>query len=762
MKLEDVVERVEKYIKSEDTHPRLVDIPNIQDLSSFKQHFNVGSNVFLELKDFCSNEDENPQEEAVFNYLSAARGNIFITELLSFWKLYGDDETKRLILRLLQYNSADAHIIVVAYKCSKYLRLDDIRTRNQIYYVDGDETKDPSITFIPKVVSIKIGEDSISGVSKISYMIENKSFHGIYVKTNKRKSSYPNSIYVLAEESSAYDVLKDNVPEVDGLNELFGTDSEWQFLLEEITKLGHGATFTAYIQEKFGTTTNLEVIARNWKAYDKRIKWLFFTALKMYGAKNNWTLDTAARKSDSADVLMRQLYRSILELDVSDKDFWNKYDERKCLIKAMDDAVDEALDYSNMVKIKGREALYFLTDNTQIERETIFELLDEYGTQYSKDELMLVLKHVYPDLYCYLRPYKFNNDLLDTYFQDYKYQKVINKLLPEFEAIVEEQAVKRDYNRLLPFRAEKTESIPKKGTDLYFVDAMGAEFLGYIMSKAGEYDLQMHTTVCRCELPSITSFNKEFIEVFEQGGANIIPSIKDIDTIKHKGENSFDYTVTKLPIYLAKELDIIDELLKRIKVRLMNGSCDRVVMIADHGATRMAVLKNNIVPVDCNSRGAHGGRVCDLTEDVSKVDFATESNGYYVLANYSRFRGGRPASVEVHGGATLEEITVPIIELNLGKGNIEITVSDVVRFNKRKHDAVLSIFSKTKLDNVSVVIDRKRYKAKETDGQSFTVELPDLNKKGTYLVDVYSNDVLLASDIPFKAEVIGMTETNLL
>lgn len=52
----------------------------------------------------------------------------------------------------------------------------------------------------------------------------------------------------------------------------------------------------------------------------------------------------------------------------------------------------------------------------------------------------------------------------------------------------------------------------------------------------------------------------------------------------------------------------------------------------------------------------------------------TEDNGYWVLANYDMFKGGRPGTVEVHGGATLEEVCVPIIEFTRMPENINVEV----------------------------------------------------------------------------------------
>ena len=42
---------------------------------------------------------------------------------------------------------------------------------------------------------------------------------------------------------------------------------------------------------------------------------------------------------------------------------------------------------------------------------------------------------------------------------------------------------------------------------------------------------------------------------------------------------------------------------------------------------------------------------------------ASYEDGYAVLANYERFKGSRAANLEVHGGATLEEVLVPVITL---------------------------------------------------------------------------------------------------
>lgn len=76
-----------------------------------------------------------------------------------------------------------------------------------------------------------------------------------------------------------------------------------------------------------------------------------------------------------------------------------------------------------------------------------------------------------------------------------------------------------------------------------------------------------------------------------------------------------------------------------------------------------------------NSAGKHAWRCCPINELDEKPACATEENGWWVLANYDRFAGGRLDSVELHGGATLEEILVPVIEFSLKGAKVEVKSS---------------------------------------------------------------------------------------
>ena len=198
---------------------------------------------------------------------------------------------------------------------------------------------------------------------------------------------------------------------------------------------------------------------------------------------------------------------------------------------------------------------------------------------------------------------------------------------------------------------------------------MGVEYLGYIQEKLYELGLVGNIKYGLCNLPSITSKNKEFVSEFNLSNTPI-RDIKAIDEIKHNGVMSYNYETEKLPIHIYSELSEIQMLLKHVESDLLSGQYKRVYLISDHGASRLAVINEHENKWEVSEKGQHSGRCCPKSDISEKPEQATEENDFWCLANYDRFRGGRKANVEVHGGATLEEVIVPIIEMNVSNSKI--------------------------------------------------------------------------------------------
>ena len=152
--------------------------------------------------------------------------------------------------------------------------------------------------------------------------------------------------------------------------------------------------------------------------------------------------------------------------------------------------------FCKVVLQKEEQAIYYLTDNTRQEKELIITLLEKYYQNTSKNEIEKILSLVYPDLYAYIRDYRYNVPLLDNYFSMYTYSKVINKVIPELEELMTQQARLREYNLILEPRTAKMDKIDKTDSQLYFMDAMGVEYLSYILAKCKEKELMANTTIC--------------------------------------------------------------------------------------------------------------------------------------------------------------------------------------------------------------------------------------------------------------------------
>ena len=197
-------------------------------------------------------------------------------------------------------------------------------------------------------------------------------------------------------------------------------------------------------------------------------------------------------------------------------------------------------------------------------------------------------------------------------------------------------------------------------------------------------------------------------------------------------------------------MDIISGVIDKAATELALRRYKRFLIVSDHGASRLAVLCRKEEKYETSTKGKYSGRCCELFEPYD-LPFATEENGYLVLADYGRFRGSRAANVEVHGGASLEEVVVPIIELTLKDSNITVEmVEQCVKVDFRTGTEI-TLFFNSPVKNVSVILNGKRYSAYPLDGNHYRVVLPDMKRAGNYLADVYAGDDLIGK-ITIKAQ----------
>ena len=219
-----------------------------------------------------------------------------------------------------------------------------------------------------------------------------------------------------------------------------------------------------------------------------------------------------------------------------------------------------------------------------------------------------------------------------------------------------------------------------------------------------------------------------------------------------------------MPIYLIKELEIIDELLNKIRASILSGQYSKAIIVSDHGASRLAVLHETENIWSMETKGEHSGRCCKISEINDKPDFAIEESEYWVLANYDRFRGSRRANVEVHGGASIEEVAVPIIEITQKVSNIEAFIVDeskVLTLGAKEY-AIIKIYVGIRSNRISIKLDGNYYDAKETtEPYIYIVGLQNYSKKGRFSIDILNGGDILAIGQQFEIKKKGISETNM-
>ncbi len=758
MNLVDAKKKIQSYLDAKKSWPLIVDVQTKQDCSDLINYFEVGENKFCKGKDFC-NEDGSLKLEELYDAVSANAGDAFYVNLTGFLKLQGK-ETAKNVLKTLATTGISGHVILLTYQCRELLKFSDprISESGRVFIVSGQADEAPEICFFEKGLN-EAFPNHYDGLEDIGEIVEECKGGIAYVATDARKEDFPQSLLHISQLASSYDILVSKDPETKIVQRELGTKVQWNYALK---KMGSG-NWKSLIETEFGDLSGMYHVISEYSSYDENKKWLYYISLLLCGTKENEYLQMVLDSTLNYSTLIESLFRRILDVDKSSDEFEDLYKRRKDVLSRLKDCTGEVVSFCKVLATKGEDAIYYLTDLTDLEKERAIAWLDAYGSKYSTQELIQILKRVYPDLASYLSRYNFKNELLDSYFEAYKYQKVTNQILPSFEEIVEEQAEKNDFVGVLKPRTSIVDKLNVADAEAYFVDAMGVEYLGFIQDKCNQYGLSANITCGRCELPSITSHNKEFVKTLEDKGCNVV-NIKELDEIKHHGKDNFDYEKEKRPVYLVRELEIVDELLQKVRANIDSDKYKKAIVISDHGASRLAVLHNTENTWCMETSGEHSGRCCPTNEINEKPDAAIEADGFWVLANYDRFKGSRKANVEVHGGASIEEVAVPIIEITRKGAKVEAFIVDeskTVMLGAKEH-AVLKIYADIISDGICVKLNGKYFDAEKTSEMYiYAVDLPEYTQEGNYSFDILEGSDIIASGQEFRIEKKGMKKNFL-
>lgn len=310
------------------------------------------------------------------------------------------------------------------------------------------------------------------------------------------------------------------------------------------------------------------------------------------------------------------------------------------------------------------DRLQYLSGDGKEER---IYLLRTIGTWMREDANQVLgcklLEKLYPALHAYLHGECYDSEL-NRYFTLYKVHKLAN-LLPADEDLYFSGIRTETYD----YRFAALHDAITSDCVVLWIDALGVEWLPLLSWALGQCpDGRIsHMLVTQATLPTETCFNEQWkqMEVPHE-------KLDRLDKLAHKG-------VVDDPDYYScveEQLSFVQDIAERANVLLK--SFQRVIITGDHGTSRLAARffhrREGMLPPPGATVYCHG-RYCKLeaaTEALTSqlVTKDRDGNQYLVFSNYDHYKQqGFAAGAddenaifgEVHGGATPEELLVPLI-----------------------------------------------------------------------------------------------------
>ena len=748
----------------------LVNAENYTIYQSIKAQLEVDSNKVCVYVSECTSANELPDLDEIPSQVAGDACYVLIGYSQASM-LRGVDYLKQQLSVLLQL-PVRGHTVILLDHCEMQLKEcfslhPDIQKR--VLLVEGETSILPKIRLADNAETC-IGFQPLPNTKQLLAYLENltdehlQNNSEISVVTQFSPRLFKKAAYSVSACDGIYEGLKKKYPEIAASTEkVFGCDDQWKYLAGLLTQYD---TLSSVVDFVFGTSVNLPALLGKVvdEADDDKI-WLHWLAMKVLGAKENKYLSLVLKKSNSAAEFEEHIYIDLLKFNHIDEDFKQVYTERKQLMEALPENLTLLDQYCSKAEIHQKNTVYYLTNLSEKEELLFMQCLSKYD--YSIDELRQITAMTFPALNIYLNKFAFNvtnmkvpeadsalREIFTDYFERYKFQKVTNRIDPAFMERVEEIAIERPYNKI-PARSTVISNLDKSNSQLYFFDALGVEYLAYIQKRCEHYRMIPEIyTVC-CTLPSITSENKEFLKYFPNGPFDI----KELDELKHHSQ-VIDYEQCKEPVHLLRELEIIDTELRKIQSRLKQGHFEKAIVVSDHGASRLAVIhEQENDQLELEEKGIHSGRCCPSKENPD-IPYASYWNGFAVLANYDRFKGGRKANVEVHGGASLEEVVVPILVLTKKPTEIDICFVDPVITLKGREEAVITVFANIPLHEPKLVVNGKVYQGEFSgDSKHAKFTMPELKRTKDWTADFYDGDKKLALEMEFRVQKSTQEQT---
>lgn len=416
------------------------------------------------------------------------------------------------------------------------------------------------------------------------------------------------------------------------------------------------------------------------------------------------------------------------------------------------------------------ERLNFLSCDTPDEKIYVLKMVGQWLRE-DKDAVYdcAKLKTIYPELFEYLDGEAYNDKELSRYMELYKIYKLSNTL-PTDEQMYFAGIQTDNYN----YRYAELSDYIDDQTAMLWVDALGAEWLPFLLKsleKRKDGKVIFHSYGL-ANLPTETTYNEQWKEM------NVpYEKIDYLDKLAHKGLSHKD--IDDYYPCIEEQFSIISEMHSSEKMVTIGSKISellkkyrRIIITGDHGTSRLAarffhtragIPAPKEVTICSHGRFGIASKIPGAIPETQVVRHIGNES-YMIFSNYDHYViSGNAAGAddvvptfgEIHGGATPEELLVPIIVFE-GINDISLTAKwekNPVKVKNKKANTIIS-FNQPVTDLRATVEDIVGSASATDDNKVWKIEFANINA-GEHEVVIVANGKFVQADKLIINSAIG-------
>ena len=714
------------------------------------------SDIIIDISDdmFCKGEDTVPDLKVLIDYLNAHKdSNILLPHLGEYLRVgEATERNSACLYSLLNRHVHSKKRIWIPIFSAKGLfhsivgKLDEERFGDALFEIDEAPTVFSALAYSKTFASFP-GIVNVNGLKSWLRLWDEK-------KIKSGMSFATRHIKLLSQSSGDYELTIVADPFTYIRNSL-GEDSKK--LVKELGAVEQWTALVPQVSAAKGKIENLILLGLNivkfdpyqilatWNALDSSKKWLFYLWYNLGLNQKSDYISYALSKAQSATAIPISLECAILScsenanfeewliqrkeaLDVLgitelSQEFWMKYDEQS----------------NTRLKIK------ILTGRTHNERTKIIELISQsLSSGNSPNDFKSILREKYPDLALYLSEPEYLDHDLSDYIAQYKVNKIADRFNLSF-------STKAGEINLYNYKTRGQILFSLKGScDAYFlwIDGMSIEWIDMLLSKVKKKNSALvnpSVDIGTAVLPTVTSIN------MAKADPSTISEKKfdELDTLSHiKDKNDCNYHSI-----IAKQFEVMDRIADFICQAALKHPDKDIIVTADHGMSRLAARsfhKTDGVNAPSSAIVYNHGRYCVMPSDnkIPSITNTLKEENVIAYKTYNHFTSPGNAPGELHGGASPEEMLVPIIHFKRLGQKAEKTRADATYdlvspdvFLDSNGNAELFITTKGLVKNITVEINTKQLQAHATGDGNWNVLISGLILDQRYSVRIFLNNI---------------------